>query len=117
MVSAYVSLIADNSTISIESRKLAFQEDRAHYEAALLPNVRKRRHREPAQCGRLKYNAKTECGLIGYDWIMSALRRPLPDDKTNSVLNHKCAAEMCEVQCTIGACGDFDGKVIRYDRR
>ena len=34
---------------------------------------------KPHQRGRLKYKAKTESGLIGHDWIMSFLRRPLPD--------------------------------------
>jgi len=46
---------------------------------------------------------------------MTVLRRPLSDDEPNPVLNHECPTKVREVQSTVGACGNFQRKVIRYD--
>ena len=73
-------------------------------------------HRKPHQRGRLKRNAKTECGLIGHDRIMPVLRRPLPDHEPDAVLNRERPAEVQEVQGAVGARGEFPGEVIRYNR-
>ena len=68
-------------------------------------------HRKPHQRGGLKRKAKTECGLIGSDRIMSVLRRPLLDHEPNAVLHRERPAEVQEIQGAIGARGKFPGEV------
>src|SRR5216684_5882033 len=73
--------------------------------------------RKPHQRGGLKRKAKTECGLIGRDRIMSVLRRPLLDHEPNAVLHRERPAKVQEIQSAIGARSKFFREVIGYDRK
>src|SRR5712671_2661033 len=71
--------------------------------------------RKPHQRGGLKRKAKTECGLIGRERIMSVLRRPVLDHEPDAALHRERAAKVQEIQSAIGARGKFCGEVIGYD--
>jgi hypothetical protein len=73
--------------------------------------------RKPQQRGGLKRKAKTECGLIGRDRIMSVLRRPLLDHEPNALLHRERPAKVQEIQSAIGARGKFFREVIGEDRK
>ena len=48
---------------------------------------------------------------------MLVLRRPLPNDEPNAVLNRERAAKVQEVQSAIGASREPAGEVIGHDRK
>jgi hypothetical protein len=72
-------------------------------------------HGKPHQRGGLERKAKTECGPIGRDRIMSVLRRPLLDYEPDAVLHRERPAKVQVIQSAIGARGTFFGEVVGYD--